>query len=245
MPSRIIRDGWLESQHINALKPDEECFYLRLCLRADDFGRYHANPFLLKSNLFPLKENVRSTDIPRLLAACQKAGLVRCYEADAKPFLEIAKFGQRIKEGSRSKFPAPPPESGQVPAIPGKAGTVPPKSESESESDAKADAGGGNLPPASAVTVVVPETLNVPGFLRPWGEWVAIRIKGKKPKSSWDEYFGKQMAWLSEFGQAGAIESVSYSARNEYQGLFPPKLPRGGVAPRPNPAPPAMRMLNC
>src|SRR5574343_23713 len=84
MPSRIIRDGWLESERINALKPEEECFYLRLCLRADDFGRYHANPVLLKSNVFPLRENVRSTDIPRWLAACQKAGLVRCYEADAK-----------------------------------------------------------------------------------------------------------------------------------------------------------------
>ena len=84
MPSRVIRDGWVESERIDHLDVHGERFFLRLCLRADDYGRYHAHPALLKSNLFPLKEDVRSTDIPRWLAACEKAGLLRCYEVDGK-----------------------------------------------------------------------------------------------------------------------------------------------------------------
>lgn len=105
MPSRIIREGWLESEPINSLSKEAEVFFLRLCLRADDYGRYHANPVLLKSNLYPLKEAIRSTDIPRWLAECEKAGLVRCYEHSQKRFLEIVKFGQRTR--TDSKFPAP------------------------------------------------------------------------------------------------------------------------------------------
>lgn len=107
MPNRIIREGWLESEPINTLDAAAERFFLRLCLRADDFGRYHANPVLLKSNLFPLREDVRGTDIPRWLAACEKAGLLRCYESDGKRFIEIPKFGQRAR-AETSKFPQPP-----------------------------------------------------------------------------------------------------------------------------------------
>ena len=106
MPSRIIREGWLESEPINSLSKDAEIFFLRLCLKADDFGRFHANPVLLKSNLYPLKEAIRSTDIPRWLAECEKAGLVRCYEHSGKRYLEIPKFGQRTRAES-SKFPEP------------------------------------------------------------------------------------------------------------------------------------------
>lgn len=141
MPNRIIREGWIESLAIDQLDAFAERFFLRLCLKADDFGRYSAHPTLLKSHLFPLSENVRSTDIPRWLAACEKAGLVRCYEADAKPFLEIVKFGQRIKENTRSKFPAPPGcapinqgQSSLFPDDPGQSRTGPPYSEAEAES---------------------------------------------------------------------------------------------------------------
>jgi hypothetical protein len=108
MPSRIIREGWLESEPINGLSKEAEVFFLRLCLRADDYGRYHANPILLKSNLYPLKEAIRSTDIPRWVAECETAGLVRCYEHSKKRFLEIIKFGQRTR--TDSKFPSPEDE---------------------------------------------------------------------------------------------------------------------------------------
>lgn len=109
MPNRIIRDGWVESVRIDQLSADGERFFLRLCLRADDFGRYHANPLLLKSNLFPLREDIRSADVSRCLAACEKAGLVRCYNAAGGRYLVIEKFDQRTR-ALVSKFP--PPASG-------------------------------------------------------------------------------------------------------------------------------------
>ena len=154
MPNRIIREGWLESEHINELKPEEECFFIRLCLRADDYGRFHANPLLLRSNLFPLRENVRSTDIPRWLAACQKAGLVRCYEADAKPFLEILKFGQRTR-AHVSKFPPPPDIGGQMTDT-RQTHDRQPRTETETETEAIAppEPGAPAAPPAQTLTLL-------------------------------------------------------------------------------------------
>ena len=107
MPNRIIREGWIESPRIDQLDAQTERFFLRLCLRADDFGRYHALPQLLRSNLFPLREDVRAADIPRWLAACEKAGLLACYESDGKPYLVISKFDQRTR-AEKSRFPDPP-----------------------------------------------------------------------------------------------------------------------------------------
>jgi hypothetical protein len=236
MPSRIIREGWLESERINELDAPAERFFLRLCLRADDYGRFHANPTLLKSSLFPLREDVRSTDIPRWLAACEKAGLVRCYEVDGKRFVEIGRFDQRTR-AKVSKFPSPPPLGGQLPdTCPADGGH--PRTEANAESDSETDAniGGGGGAPADAgqspaAPLIIPLLLNVPEFMQPWGQWQAVRRAGKKPKTSWDEYFAKQLAWLEPFGLQTAIEIVANSARNEWQGLFEPK--RGGNGQQP------------
>lgn len=237
MPSRIIREGWLESERIDKLDAPAERFFLRLCLRADDFGRFHGNPTLLKSSLYPLRDDIRSTDIPRWLAACEKAGLLRCYTVESKPFVEIARFEQRTRALS-SKFPAPPPYDGQMPGT-CQADAGHPRTESESDFG---DGVGGEGATAEAVTaprsdaVAIPLLLNTPDFIGPWEQWVVVRRKGKKPKSSWGEYFAKQLAWLEPYGVETATEIVAHSARNEYQGLFEPK---GGQ--RRNPNQPLMR----
>ena len=106
MPNRIVREGWIESLNIDALDASAERFFLRLILKADDYGRFHANPVLLKSALFPLKDDIRSADMTRFLAACEKTGLIRCYETSGKRYLEIQRFNQRNR-AKESKFPEP------------------------------------------------------------------------------------------------------------------------------------------
>lgn len=171
----MIRDGWLESEAVNQLDAAGEVFFLRVCLRADDFGRYHANPTLLKSNLYPLSENVRSTDIPRWLAACEKAGLVRCYEADAKPFLEILKFRQRIRSDVKPKYPNPPRSAADSRGPPPYASAEP-----KAKALASADAGGrarANGEKSHEATDreadrTLPEILDTPAFRTAWLKWV-------------------------------------------------------------------------
>lgn len=110
MPNRIIREGLLTSEKVDKLSANEERFYVRLMLKADDFGRHEANPKLLKSVLFPLKDDLRDADMSRELAACERAGLVRCYEVASKRYVEITNFGQRTR--FKSKCPDPPPSDG-------------------------------------------------------------------------------------------------------------------------------------
>jgi len=106
MPNRILRD-WTDSYSINELDALAERFFVRLIMKVDDFGRFHADPRLLKANLFPLLPEIRDTDISRWTAACEKSGLIRCYvDARGRQFLEIQNFRQRTRQ-SESKFPGP------------------------------------------------------------------------------------------------------------------------------------------
>lgn len=194
MPTRVIREGWIESEAIASLDAAAERFFLRLLLRADDFGRFHANPALLRSALFPLAEGIRSTDMTRWLAACETAGLVRCYLADGKPFVVVPKFGQRTR-AQVSKFPPPPEHGGQMTGT-CLASVSPPRTETEAEAETNTetetiygDGGGGAggdapRPPAGTQEVLpvapsspAPEPGNKPKQPRPAklpdAEWLA------------------------------------------------------------------------
>lgn len=105
MPTRLIREGLISSEDIDRLTVDAERFFTRLMLKADDYGRYSANPTYLRNTLYPLKKGIRDTDTTRWLAECEKAGVVRCYSVLSKRYLEIVKFRQR-KRAEKSLFPA-------------------------------------------------------------------------------------------------------------------------------------------
>lgn len=104
MPNRILRP-WHDSEAVNSLSDAAEVFFVRLIQAADDFGRFHGSPQLLKSYLFPLKDK-RIADITRWIAECEKAGLIAEYEVSGRRYIEIRKFGQRMRV-KQSKFPAP------------------------------------------------------------------------------------------------------------------------------------------
>ena len=108
MPNRIVREGILTSDRVNSLEPREEVFYRRLLSIVDDYGRYDARPPILRAQLYPLQlDRTRESDVARGLAACEKASLIRCYEVEGKPYLEVMDFGQKVRTIA-SKWPHPP-----------------------------------------------------------------------------------------------------------------------------------------
>lgn len=111
MPNRIIRDGILSSEAVCSLAWPEEVFYRRLMSVADDHGRFHTSPKLLRAACYPLQhDKVSDSDIGKWITACVTAGLVRVYPApDGKRYLEIVKFGQQVR--SKSRFPGAIPDS--------------------------------------------------------------------------------------------------------------------------------------
>lgn len=106
MPVRMLREGILDSEAVNSLSAEAEVFYRRLMSVVDDYGRFDARPAVLRSRLYPIKiDAVFEVDVAKWLADCCRAGLVRTYEVDGKPYLEFLRLGS--PRAKVSKFPAP------------------------------------------------------------------------------------------------------------------------------------------
>ena len=104
MPNRILRD-WTDSYAVHELNAAEERFFVRLLMKADDFGRFHGSPKLLKAALFPL-HSLDDNDVTKWRDKCSKEGLIDVYEDErGRVFLEVKNFNQRTRATS-SKYPA-------------------------------------------------------------------------------------------------------------------------------------------
>lgn len=219
MPTRLIREGWLDSDSINTLDAHAERFFLRLCLRADDYGRFHANPLLLKAALFPLVESVRSADIPKWMSACENAGLITCYEVDGKRYLEIPKFQQRTRANS-SKFPAFPTDGEQMPVI-RLSDDRHPRTEAEAYSETHSKAEGRPIRAPGGAVAQIPMLLATPEFEEAWAKWKAHRAEIKHPLKPTSEK--AQLDELELMGSDRAIAAIRWTIFKGWRGLREPE----------------------
>lgn len=106
MPNRILREGILTSPRIAKCGWAEEVFYRRLHSVVDDFGRYYADPGMLRAACYPRQlSKVSDSDIGKWLTVLVEAALVRVYPAeDGERYLEVLDFGQQVR-AKKSKFP--------------------------------------------------------------------------------------------------------------------------------------------
>lgn len=114
MPSRLLREGILDSEAVNSLSPAGEVFYRRLMSVVDDFGRFDGRAAVLRGRLYALQlDRVREADVVRWIAECEKANLIRLYTVGGKPYLLFRKLGPaRAKE---SRYPPPPDDEREQP----------------------------------------------------------------------------------------------------------------------------------
>lgn len=125
MPNRILREGILSSKRVNSLSIGAEVFYRRLMSKVDDYGRFTADPELLRAALFPLQlDRVSPAYVRECLTECsqppanaRKCPLISCYEgADGEKYLVLNDFGQRTRTPSRFPEPAGNDSCAQMPA---------------------------------------------------------------------------------------------------------------------------------
>lgn len=107
MPNRMLRD-YTDSLAINELSLGAEVLFIRLIMKADDFGKYHANSKLLKAALFPFKDSINDKQVASWVDECKSAGLIEVYVVNNKEYLKILNFGQRMRI-MNSKYPDPEP----------------------------------------------------------------------------------------------------------------------------------------
>ncbi|MBX4188237.1 MAG: hypothetical protein KW793_03845 [Candidatus Doudnabacteria bacterium] len=104
MANRVIRD-WTTSAKVDLLSPEAELFLVRLIMKADDHGCFHAHPKLLKAALFPLRE-LSDDEVLKWLWDCVNANIIHVYDVEGRRYLKIVDFGQRLRN-MRSQFPQP------------------------------------------------------------------------------------------------------------------------------------------
>ena len=107
MPNRFLKETITCSRSIDSLTWFQEVLYYRLIVVADDFGRYFADPGIIKGKLFPLKEDrLKREDVEKGLKALAEAGMIKTYEWDGNTFLEIVHWSshQQVR-AKKSKFP--------------------------------------------------------------------------------------------------------------------------------------------
>lgn len=203
MATRLLRD-WTDSDRFDGISAEAERLFVRLLMKADDYGRFHAEPRRLKAALFPLIENLRQDALIRWLDELSTRQLVLLYESsDHRQLLAIPKFGQRLKQ-SVPKFPPPPgmpdnwlPDVGEVlprsgvplgtsrnePEVPGSSGKTPEPGTDPPEVPAVfGDVfGDGDGRPARKRASTSPPSRPEDVSEQVWADWLALRSRKKAP----------------------------------------------------------------
>jgi hypothetical protein len=159
MPNRILRD-YTDSLRFDGISAEGERLFIRLLTKADDYGRFHSDPRLVCAACFPLERKIEPSHVAKWLKELVARGLVLTYEVNAKAYLAVINYGQRLRN-SRVKFPPAEgqdsewlPTCGDSPRLAASCGDFPPESESESESQTESKTLGRTIAVAGATASV-------------------------------------------------------------------------------------------
>ena len=105
MPNRILKESICRSDSIDSLSWFEEVLFYRLMVVCDDFGRFDGRVQIIKGTCFPLKD-ITNKDIEKALDKLSAVGLVRAYEVQGRPYLQLVTWEQHQQiRAKKSKYP--------------------------------------------------------------------------------------------------------------------------------------------
>jgi len=220
MANRVLRD-WTFSENVDNLSAEAERMFVRLIMKADDFGLFHANTKLLKASLFPLKE-ISQNEIISALNELQLNKLIQLYTVGGKDYLKIFEFNQRLRAMNR-KFPEP--NDGESLTIDRKAPTIDKQEKEIVISNEIKTVKPKEKPKSEAIqrhiSIVFPwETQN---FINAWNEWKvykSIELKfGYKTEISEGKAL-KELYNLATGSEEVAIKIINQSIAKGWKGFF-------------------------
>ena len=238
MPTRLVRDGILDSKAVNSLSEEAELFYRRVMSIVDDYGRFEADADLIRARAFP-RQFDRWT--PERIARCltETSGdsrLITVYLCRNKKVFQINNFGQRVQ--AKPKYPGPDEPCstvvhGESPSRASRARTES-ESESESESETKAE----SLPasPKNGSAATHGSRLIADQLPEEWGFWCFTELQWptERAQSVWlnfRDYWteqpgakGRKVNWIGTWRnwcRKEAADEAKAVSRNGNGSLFP------------------------
>jgi len=108
---RMIDKVIILSKKINKISEGAENLYYRLLVMTDDFGRYHADPEIIKGTIYT-RRKVSLSIIKKRVNELWEIGLIKLYEDDSEQYLEIVKFEnhQKFRDDVKKKADYPEPK---------------------------------------------------------------------------------------------------------------------------------------
>lgn len=107
---RMIDKVIILSTKINAISEGAENLYYRIYVNTDDFGLFHADPTILKGQVYTLR-NISVPTVRKRLTELIEIGLVKIYEIDGEKYLKIVGFEkhQTFRKDYVRKYKYPKP----------------------------------------------------------------------------------------------------------------------------------------
>jgi len=107
---RMLNKVMLTSQKVNKISEGAENLYFRILLLVDDYGRYYADPDIIKSYCYP-KRKVSISIIKIRLIELTSIRLVKTYKDNDEEYLEFVNFQKyqsfRSDIKLKEEFPSP------------------------------------------------------------------------------------------------------------------------------------------
>jgi hypothetical protein len=113
MPTRVVREGALDSAKLAGVSRGADAMFFRLLLVADDFGCFDGRASVIRARCFPAHRDVQEEHVAGWCSELFHAGLIHGYVVNAKPYLSIPNFHQR-RRAMKSKFPSLSEADGQL-----------------------------------------------------------------------------------------------------------------------------------
>lgn len=115
---RMIDKVIILSKKINAISEGAENLYYRIYVSTDDFGLFHADPKILKGQIYTLRSITVAT-IEKRLTELIEIGLIRVYENNSEKYLEIVDFEkhQTFRKDYVRKYEYPKPNTNSYEAV--------------------------------------------------------------------------------------------------------------------------------
>lgn len=202
MPNRILKESICSSDSIEKLSWFEEVLFYRLIVKCDDYGRYDGRPAIIKGNCFPLKD-VTSKDIEKALNKLSAAGLVRVYEAQGRPYLQLVTWERhQTIRAKKSKYPPFDETCKQMQADEIKCSRNPIQSESESET--------------ITVSKDTVRRSEIQKAVESWNSLESMGIKGISRISSGTKRYDSICARIREYGIDGVLAAIERIRKSDF-----------------------------
>lgn len=116
MPNRIIKESICTSDTIDQLTAEEERFFYRLLVQADDFGRFDGRAPVVLAGTFPLRAHEITIDqVEAWLQRLAEVDLIRFYHVNGRRYLYFTTWDRhQQKRAKHSKYPDPPADVGDM-----------------------------------------------------------------------------------------------------------------------------------